>query len=114
MSAIDTHELARFMHSPGENLDEPTQHTKAEVQAWLGGQAAHIADHGGTTMDAITDNTTGAVSTTLASISDAATKNAVASLNAQLAKAKTDIGTLSSKLNAVLARLEAAGISLTA
>lgn len=111
MTAVDTHEKLLFQHDAGENVQSaPISHTKAEVQTWLGG-GAHIADADASTMDTLTDNSGGAVSTTLASISDTATKNAVASLNAQLVKAKADVTALVAKLNAVLARMEAFGIN---
>ena len=43
------------------------------------------------TQDDLTDNSGGTASTTIASISDTATKNAVASLVAELALVKADI-----------------------
>jgi hypothetical protein len=59
------------------------------VQPTSASQAAVTA-----TQDTLTDSSGGAASTTLASISDTATKNAVASLNAQLVKIKADIAAL--------------------
>lgn len=57
------------------------------------------------TQDALTDNSGGSASTTIAAISDTATKNAVASLVAELAKAKADVAgliTLTTALRAAL------------
>ena len=54
------------------------------------------------TQDTLTDNSGGSASTTIASISDTATKNAIASIVAQLAKIKTDLA-------AVLAADQTAG-----
>lgn len=65
-------------------------------------------------VDALTDNTGGTPSTTLASISDTATKNAVASLAAEIAKLATDCASLRTQLTAAIADRATARTTLNA
>lgn len=51
------------------------------------------------TQDTLTDSSGGSASTTLASISDTATKDAVASINAQLDKIKADVAAVRTLCN---------------
>jgi hypothetical protein len=62
------------------------------------------------TQDALTDNSGGSATTTLAAISDTATKDAVASLAAQLAKVKTDVANTRTLLTAIRTALVAIGL----
>lgn len=55
------------------------------------------------TQDALTDNSGGSASTTIAAISDTATKNAIASIVAQLAKIKVDVAARKTTVDAVIA-----------
>lgn len=76
------------------------------VQPAAAGQAAAAA----ITQDALTDNSGGSASTTLAAISDTATKNAVASLAAQLAKVRADLAARDTLLAAIRTALVNTGI----
>ena len=62
------------------------------------------------TQDTLTDASGGSVSTTLASISDTATKNAVASLNAQLDKVKADVAAVRTLVNRLRTDLVTIGV----
>jgi hypothetical protein len=65
---------------------------------------------GALTVATLTDSTGGTASTTLASISDTPTKNAIASLAAQHANAITDLTSLKTLLNQIRSDLVARGI----
>ena len=84
-------------------------------------QQAHIAD-ATQTQDSLTDNSGGTAGTTIAAITDTnnagsadvtPTKDAVASLAAQLAKVKTDVADTNAKVAAILDALEAYGLLAT-
>jgi|Deesub1362A_J573_1020465.scaffolds.fasta_scaffold18286_2 hypothetical protein len=81
-------------------------------------QRSHVAD-ASQTQQSLTDNTGGTASTTLAdcagadNVSEAAIENNFASIAAQLAKVKTDVGNLVTKVNSILATLEAFGFHKT-
>ena len=76
------------------------------VQPAAAGQAAAAAQ----TQDTLTDNSGGSASTTLAAISDTATKDAVASLAAQLAKIKADVAAVKTLEDAMRTALVNTGI----
>ncbi|MCE5269642.1 MAG: hypothetical protein LLG00_17325 [Planctomycetaceae bacterium] len=58
----------------------------------------------------LTDNSGGTASATIAAISDTATKNAVATLAAELAKVKADVGGVNTLLTAIRAALVSLGL----
>jgi len=76
------------------------------VQPAAAGQAAAAA----ITQNTLTDNSGGLVSTTIAAISDTPTKDAVASIVAQLAKVKADIAARDTLLTAIRTALVNTGI----
>jgi hypothetical protein len=65
----------------------------AATEVWVNVKGARVTGYT-QTQDDLTDNSGGSASTTIAAISDTATKNAVASIVAELAKAKADIKAL--------------------
>ena len=65
---------------------------------------------GAQTQQALTDSSGGTASTTLGAISDAATRDAIASLAARLAEVRADVAGLRTLANAVRAALVAAGL----
>lgn len=76
------------------------------VQPAGSAQAAAAAQ----TQESLTDNSGGTPSTTIAAISDTATKNAVASLAAQLAKIRTDVANIKTLEDAMRSALVTIGL----
>lgn len=76
------------------------------VQPAAAGQAAAAVQ----SQDSLTDNSGGSATTTLAAISDTATKNAIASIAAQLAKIKTDVANIKTLQDATRTALVDTGI----
>lgn len=85
-------------------------------------QAAHVADAAALTQQAMTDNSGGTASTTLADITEAnnagsadrvPVENAIASLNARLDEVLADNTELRTQLNALISSLETSKLKAT-